>query len=53
MCKDIWNVDFGVWQVYYEQNTSSIVVEGREDDNGDARSGGLNTSISAESIEAL
>ena len=26
MCKDIWNVDCGVWWVYYEQNTSSIVV---------------------------
>ena len=26
MCKVNWNVDCGVWQVYYEKNTSSIVV---------------------------
>ena len=25
MCKEIGNADYGVWQIYNEQNTSSIV----------------------------
>ncbi|CAD7001881.1 unnamed protein product [Ceratitis capitata] len=37
------NVDCGVWRVYYEQNTSSIVVsrfkEGRENVNDNGRPG--------------
>ena len=26
MCKNIGNVDCGIWRVYYEQKTSSVVV---------------------------
>ena len=60
MCKDIWNVVYGVWRLYYEQNTSSVIQlwyncfkEGREDVNDDAHAGRPITSTTKENIEAI
>ena len=56
MCKDIWNVDCGVWRVYYEQNTNCGITrfkEGRKDVNDDARLGRPNKSTTVENIKAV
>ena len=49
MRKDIWNVDCGIWQVDYEQNTSWIV----EDINDDSIPDRPSTSTIDENIEAV
>ena len=53
MSKNIQNFDCGDRQVYYEQNTSSIVVQYREDCSDEARTGLPSTSTTDENIEAI
>ena len=58
MAKDIWNIDCcGAWRVYYEQNTSSIVIyrdkEMREHVNDDACFFCPSTSTTRKNIEAV
>ena len=59
MQKGFWNIDCGVWQAYYEQNSRTQVQlrynrfkEGREEVNDDARSDGSSTSTTDENMEA-
>ena len=60
MQKGFWNIDCGVWQAYYEQNSRTQVQlwcnrfkESREDLNDDARPGRPSTSATDENIEAV
>ena len=50
MCKDICNIDCGVWRVYLRYNRFK---ESREDVNDDARPGRPSTSTTDEIIEAI
>ena len=53
MCKDTWNVNCGVWQLYYCQLRYNRFQQVREGANNDDRLGRPSTSTADENIEAV